>query len=413
MHGSNFLQRRRGRRCAGAGRQAASAVLAAALAVLLATAAAAAPNLVPELGAWDVVVRDVPAADVQEGCAGGTQDRLLLRYDITTWNYGDSDVVFGDPGCAGCGIGADATCANPLFECSPAHGHAHFEGFFVGTLRDSQGEVIATGNKQGFCLWDNICANRTYTCSFQGLTPGCGDIYQRYLPCQYIDLTDLDFVAGDHVLSVSIDAGDEVVESDETDNTTAILVELGCGVLPDGIPCDDTDPCTTGEACGGGQCRSVSLVPVWSKLKVRRSTRGDTLRLKVRTPTANLGPFLEGGAMLIEARDGADDSLLWESLLERADFATRGGNDGVLGFPLAAAPEAAGGVVRAILRLGKAGAPARLSLRADAETLEALAAAETVDLAVRPGALAGLGCPGGLALSCAASTRGSRCLGSE
>src|SRR6185436_14436252 len=98
-----------------------------------------------------------------------------------------------------------AACGNPLFECSTAHGHPHFEGFAKAELLDASNQVVVTGHKQGFCLLDLDCANPTYTCGYQGITAGCSDIYSTGLPCQYIDLTDANVPDGDYTLRVTLD----------------------------------------------------------------------------------------------------------------------------------------------------------------------------------------------------------------
>jgi hypothetical protein len=185
------------------------------------------PDLVPEIFDFSDVVDDVDAGDVAEGCAGGPNDRRLLRFSLRTYNQGTADLVLGDPGCPDCTANPGAMCANPLFECSTAHGHVHFDSFAHSDLLDANQVVIAHGHKHGFCILDSECHEFTYTCNFQGLTAGCSDVYSGSLPCQYIDLTDADVPAGTYTLRVTSDPDDLIDEADEGNNVVSAQIVLG------------------------------------------------------------------------------------------------------------------------------------------------------------------------------------------
>ena len=133
-------------------------------------------------------------------------------------NDGADDAVLGFPLCPDCSLPENngVQCGNPLFECSSVHGHQHLAGFFQAELRNTSGQVVATGNKSGFCLVDIECSPRVYNCGYQGITAGCADVYNRTLDCQYIDLTDSNISSGDYTLHVSIDSQHQIAESDET-----------------------------------------------------------------------------------------------------------------------------------------------------------------------------------------------------
>lgn len=127
-----------------------------------------------------------------------------------------------------------------LFEFHPSHGHVHFEGFAQYTLREVDGDgdpgaVVAAGEKTSFCLldvevYDNSLggfplAGQYHDCgAVQGISVGWADIYNRSLPDQWIDITDVP--DGDYWLEVVIDPDGHVTESDETNNSTAILVTI-------------------------------------------------------------------------------------------------------------------------------------------------------------------------------------------
>ena len=50
----------------------------------------------------------------------------------------------GDPDCPNCAAEPGATCGNPLYICSTAHGHEHFEQYALAELLDDSGQVVGT-----------------------------------------------------------------------------------------------------------------------------------------------------------------------------------------------------------------------------------------------------------------------------
>jgi hypothetical protein len=173
----------------------------------------------------------VPAADVAEGCAGGTTGRTLVRFTLTTVNEGTADVVLGDPGCPPCDREPPPVCAHPLFECSVAegHGHAHFARYALyEVLARADAPPAAVGRKQGFCIEDTLCPVRTYTCGSQGLAVGCRDAYFSFLGCQYVDVTDLP--GGRYLLRATVNFERIIRESRYDNNVDTKPVEL-CDAL--------------------------------------------------------------------------------------------------------------------------------------------------------------------------------------
>ena len=197
-------------------------------------AARAGFDLVPEVFDVGVEVADVPQADVDEGCAGGTTGRKLLRYALRARNVGTDDLVLGDPGCPDCTLYPGAPCTNPLFTCSLSHGHPHFESFAQADLLDGTGTVVAGNRKVSFCLIDNECAAPQFTsCNgVQGISAGCADVYEAALPCQYIDLTDAAIGPGPYTLRATLDPDGVLAESDETNNVVTRTVRVECPALP-------------------------------------------------------------------------------------------------------------------------------------------------------------------------------------
>jgi len=206
-------------------------LLLGALSLLAARDAAALPDLVPEVFGFEVVREDVANADFVEGCAGGETDRLLLRFSLRGRNLGPDDLYMGEHGCPDCVDNPGASCLNPLFVCSTAHGHVHFETFARTELLSPEGVVVAEGRKLSFCLQDSECtppATPQYDCGEQGISAGCADIYHGNLPCQYLDVTDVSLLHGVHTLRVTLDPDDQIDEADESNNVVTAQVAIDC-----------------------------------------------------------------------------------------------------------------------------------------------------------------------------------------
>lgn len=142
------------------------------------------------------------------------------------------------------------------YEFHPAHAHFHYRQFAISALwrTDASGVKIdpgsgpaATGRKNGFCMVDventwfgrRGDAARTYrppAClaptegndNVNGIARGWADVYNWFLADQFIEVSSL--TDGYYALETVADPGDTVVESDETNNCTAVLIELSAGV---------------------------------------------------------------------------------------------------------------------------------------------------------------------------------------
>jgi Lysyl oxidase/Bacterial pre-peptidase C-terminal domain len=127
------------------------------------------------------------------------------------------------------------------------HGHVHFEDFLQYNLRrvtpiDGVGEIVSSGVKTSFCLEDTAArfqtlpgfsSNRGYFgCGqVQGISVGWADVYRRNLEGQWIDVTGTP--AGEYWLESVADPSNLIQESDETNNTTRIKINLGGDTAPD------------------------------------------------------------------------------------------------------------------------------------------------------------------------------------
>ncbi len=130
------------------------------------------------------------------------------------------------------------------FEYHEGHGHIHFEAFAYFNLREvtdggGVGEIVAQGEKVSFCLidvarYDDTAPAREYdSCGqVQGVSSGWADVYSSGLPGQSIDISGV--ADGSYWLEVHVDPENRLIESDETNNITRILIELDRGNVPVG-----------------------------------------------------------------------------------------------------------------------------------------------------------------------------------
>jgi hypothetical protein len=163
---------------------------------------------------------------IYEGCVNGSGWRRVLRFDGKTANVGSSDLLLGVP-------------ANhpDLFTFSPCHEHHHFDDYARYTLLDGD-QVVAAGHKQAFCLvdiqnwaWPELGSSEPiYNCFNQGISVGWLDIYDRFLDCQWIDVTGLPY--GDYTLRIEVNlpppgkAHPTLVERDYANNVAEIPVTV-------------------------------------------------------------------------------------------------------------------------------------------------------------------------------------------
>ncbi|MEO1592933.1 MAG: Calx-beta domain-containing protein, partial [Cyanobacteria bacterium J06632_22] len=125
----------------------------------------------------------------------------------------------------------------------PSHGHLHFEGFATYNLRavnsdGSVGDIVGSGGKTSFCL---ININQPFpeltnqaivadgrggsSCGrIQGVDVGYSDVYGRWLPDQWIDVTNIQ--DGTYWLEIIADPDNNILESDETNNVDYLQVTL-------------------------------------------------------------------------------------------------------------------------------------------------------------------------------------------
>ena len=143
------------------------------------------------------------------------------------------------------------------FVYHPSHNHTHFEGWALYRLReilpdDGVGEIVGTSKKTSFCLLDsfhydaelpNSPANPVYAVcdnQAQGISVGYEDVYDKSIPGQWIEVTNLP--QGEYWLESVVDPDVNVLEKDETNNVSRIKVliehefEPGPGPGPEPTP---------------------------------------------------------------------------------------------------------------------------------------------------------------------------------
>jgi hypothetical protein len=127
------------------------------------------------------------------------------------------------------------------FAYHPAHHHTHFNDFAAYRLREvtsnsGVGRIIKGGSKLSFCLTDSeefnmelphVDADGEYfSCDSkkQGISVGWSDVYSSTLDDQWIDITNVK--PGRYWLEVIADPHNRILESNEKNNSTRILVNL-------------------------------------------------------------------------------------------------------------------------------------------------------------------------------------------
>jgi hypothetical protein len=151
------------------------------------------------------------------------------------------------------------------YEFHAAHSHFHYKNFALSRLWESDAagtrlgsQALREGKKNGFCLIDveNFAfgqkgdAARTYTscapdkrnvgdvAQVNGISNGWTDVYNSYLPDQYIEVTGLP--DGFYVLETVVDPADTIVEQNDSDNDVSVHLQIcgdAAGIVGPGNPC--------------------------------------------------------------------------------------------------------------------------------------------------------------------------------
>jgi hypothetical protein len=194
------------------------------------------PNLVPRPASEISVVQDP------------TTNHIFLRFAAVNTNIGLGPLELRAGGVTGSGqevyqriYVSDGSFYDRLagtMTYHPQHNHFHFNNFALFTLTavgDTSGSG-QTSEKTSFCVEDTTAIdlrlpgspqNAVYTTcnpTVQGLSVGWGDRYGPSLPGQAIDITG--DPEGDYDLRITTDPGEQLAETNESDNTSCIRLHI-------------------------------------------------------------------------------------------------------------------------------------------------------------------------------------------
>jgi hypothetical protein len=290
---------------------------------LLAAATTAMPavDLLPDIIIWDRYLASayVGTTNSQELPSG----RRCLRFSTTTANIGSGTLELRG-GTASGSIQPvyqkifrdDNTWYERLagnFEYHPTHGHMHFDDWTnfrlrVVTADNGVGDVVAVGEKQSFCIIETTVYDSSmpgfnnpnwgpYSCSAtkQGTRPGRADTYGSSLTGQYIDLTGVP--NGIYWLEGIVDPLENVLESNENNNVTRVMVNIGSvpTATEDAYEDNDSRAITDARPQGGVNSPNLGLVNAprtidnlsmndsedWYKFRLNKAgTPGDFLKIE-------------------------------------------------------------------------------------------------------------------------------------
>ncbi len=203
-------------------------------------------DLLPDLFVWSNAPNNYLYGwylDQNEGTAPG---RTLLRVSTATPNIGAGALeLHGSsttPGVYQRIFRADGSHWERYagnFTFHPGHGHLHFDNWINMHLRtvltnEGVGDLLASGDKTSFAIIDlaqydgslpGAPSNSQYGGGLiQGLSVGWADVYGANLQDQWIDVTDVP--SGRYWLEAVVDPANSILESNETNNLTRLLITL-------------------------------------------------------------------------------------------------------------------------------------------------------------------------------------------
>lgn len=216
------------------------------------------PNLIP-LGAFNTTL------------ATDTGGRSTLRFSTTSWNNGAGPLELAagevETGSGKLRVyqvvylsnGSSTLHFAGAFEYHPLHDHTHFNDYALYTLQpvNAPGGSERTGAKTTFCVMDTTPINTGLPgapgqafysrCErdLQGISVGWGDTYGAHLAGQEIDFTSN--ADGIYQLKIEIDPKKVLVESNENDNLSCVLLNI-------------KKPSTVTVLDSSGQCSAVASI---------------------------------------------------------------------------------------------------------------------------------------------------------
>ena len=168
--------------------------------------------------------------DVLEGCVGGPGLRTLLRFDATTINAGNADLVLGSP------------VNNPLLRYDSCRQEYFYKDLMLYELLTADSHLPVrvgaasgtVGRKQGFCIMDDnpvlntsTTSTPVYDCNNQGISVGWEDVYTSDLDCQWLDITGVP--GGNYVLRLTVNPSGIFQDSNTSNNSADVPVSIPAG----------------------------------------------------------------------------------------------------------------------------------------------------------------------------------------
>ncbi len=128
-----------------------------------------------------------------------------------------------------------------MYFAGDGHSHWHVRDLATYELQNTAATIKRTGEKHGFCFFDNTkfnlalpdapqseqyrgCGDLADTSVTMGLSIGWGDRYVATLPDQYIDITGLP--SGEYTLTATVDAQGFLRERCEANNSTTAILQI-------------------------------------------------------------------------------------------------------------------------------------------------------------------------------------------
>jgi hypothetical protein len=191
------------------------------------------------------------------------EGKKLLKFGVTTLNVGAGpSEIIADRSAAdstdwkayqsfydsqGKLLGSTVDPNVQYYFAGDGHNHWHVRDFDEYSLLNSSNDEVATAEKHGYCMYDNygpfatasggVPSTAVYTADtscgkglesaltiVHGLSQGWGDTYFSYLPDQAIDITGVP--DGTYTVQVHADQAGAVVESNDSNNTARVKVEI-------------------------------------------------------------------------------------------------------------------------------------------------------------------------------------------
>ncbi len=277
---------------------------------------------------------------IEEQCLTGYGTREVMRFTTHIENIGDEDYYIGVAPTT-----AAQTQGSTQWEWDPCHSHPHYESYAEYLLYDENSNELPIGFKNGFCVMDLDCSigggTPKFGCGNQGISARCGDIYDAILPCQWIDITDIEEGFYTLIVRVNWDRNPDLYGKEENNydnNWAQVCIELKRDALGDAYviiqeECEVFTDCL-GDAYGSAtfDCKGICAGP---------NLRGDINEDSLRN-TSDLNEYLN---MIYDTSfiatdcndlnaDGnisiTDASLLLDCLMQEAEPV---GNDDLCVFP--------------------------------------------------------------------------------